>query len=245
VAVIATQDCDVASFRRVALARLCYACLHPTLNFQFAKMYYSRVTDKLYGRVSRLFLAPLLEAVVRLAGHQPLVDFLLSFRYPLAGEIALHRALAETLPGTHGWGLEIATLCELFRRVDPRAICQVDGGSGYDHKHQPGAEALTGMCQEIAQELTTQLTREGLPPDAVSAQSLQHAFRRENSDAQRRYAALAQINGLPFDVAEERRLSSAFADAFQASALDPKQALPSWSSVRTAIRGWSRPCSAE
>src|SRR5204863_692618 len=88
-AIVATQDCDVASFRRADLARLCYAVAHPQLGYRFAKMYYSRVTDRLYGRVSRLFLAPLLHAVVRVAGHQPLVDYLLSFRYPLAGEVAL------------------------------------------------------------------------------------------------------------------------------------------------------------
>ena len=59
-AIIATQDCDVASFRRQDLARLCYAVAEPRLGFAFAKMYYPRVTDRLYGRVSRLFLAPLL-----------------------------------------------------------------------------------------------------------------------------------------------------------------------------------------
>ena len=126
-------------------------------------MYYSRVTDRLYGRVSRLFLAPLLHAIVRVAGHQPLVDFLLSFRYPLAGEVALTRELAATLPASSGWGLEIGQLCEVFRRVDPREVCQVDGGAGYDHKHQPAATALAGMAAEIARELFAQLAAEGLP----------------------------------------------------------------------------------
>ena len=74
-------------------------------------MYYSRVTDRLYGRVSRLFLAPLLHALLRVAGHQPLLDFLLSFRYPLAGEVALTRELATTLPASSGWGLEIGSVC--------------------------------------------------------------------------------------------------------------------------------------
>jgi glucosyl-3-phosphoglycerate synthase len=52
---IVTQDADVTSFRSGTLARLCAACLHPQLGFHFARMYYSRVTDRLYGRVSRLF----------------------------------------------------------------------------------------------------------------------------------------------------------------------------------------------
>ena len=41
------------------------------------------------------------------AGHIPLVDFLLSFRYPLAGEVAMTRELAASLRPSAGWGLEI------------------------------------------------------------------------------------------------------------------------------------------
>jgi glucosyl-3-phosphoglycerate synthase len=209
--IIATQDCDVASFRRVDLARLCYAVAHPQLGYRFAKMYYSRVTDRLYGRVSRLFLAPLLHAVVRVAGHQPLVDFLLSFRYPLAGEIALTRELATELPMSSGWGLEIGQLCEVFRRVDPREVCQVDGGTGYDHKHQPAATALTGMAAEIARELFSQLAAEGLPNDAAFRAAVAAAYRREAAHALRRSANLALINGLPFDEAAEREMLEGFA----------------------------------
>ena len=210
-AIFTTQDCDVASFRRADLARLCYAVAHPALGYRFAKMYYSRVTDRLYGRVSRLFLAPLLHAVIRVSGHVPLVDFLLSFRYPLAGEIALTRDLAGTLPISDGWGLEIGQLCEIFRTVDPREVCQVDGGTGYDHKHQPAATALAGMAAEIARELFAQLAAEGLPADAAYIAAIASAYRRESIHALRRSAHLAQINALPFDAAAERAAIDAFA----------------------------------
>ncbi len=209
--IFVTQDCDVASFRRADLARLCYAVAHPQLGFRFAKMYYSRVTDRLYGRVSRLFLAPLLHALVRVAGHQPLVDFLLSFRYPLAGEVALTRELAAALPMSDGWGLEIGQLCEVFRRVDPREVCQVDGGPGYDHKHQPAATALADMAAEIARELFAQLTIEGLPGDAAFHAALATAYRREAAHALRRSASLALINALPFDESSERVIVETFA----------------------------------
>src|SRR4029079_9512017 len=106
--IVALQDCDVTSFQRGTLARLCYACAHPQLNYAFAKMYYSRATDRLYGRVSRLFFAPLLHAIVRLAGPRPLIDFLLSFRYPLAGECAFTCDVASRLPLSSNWGLETA-----------------------------------------------------------------------------------------------------------------------------------------
>jgi glucosyl-3-phosphoglycerate synthase len=209
--VFATQDCDVSSFQRADLARLCYAVVHPQLGYRFAKMYYSRVTDRLYGRVSRLFLAPLLHAVMRVAGHHPLVDFLLSFRYPLAGEVALTRDLAAGLPVSSGWGLEIGQLCEVFRRVDPREVCQVDGGTGYDHKHQPAATALADMAAEIARELFVQLAAEGLPSDAAFHAAVAAAYRREAAHALRRSAGLALINGLPFDEATEQGIVETFA----------------------------------
>ncbi len=215
--IIATQDCDVASFRRVDLARLCSAVVHPQLGYRFAKMYYSRVTDRLYGRVSRLFLAPLLHAIVRVAGHQPLVDFLLSFRYPLAGEVALTRDLAASLPVSFGWGLEIGQLCEVFRRVDPREVCQVDGGTGYDHKHQPAATALADMAAEIARELFVQLAAEGLAKDAAFHAAVAAAYRREAGHALRRSAALALINGLHFDEAAEQAIVATFAERLAGS----------------------------
>ena len=232
VTAIATQDCDVASFEKTILARLCYACADPAMNFAFAKMYYSRVTDRLYGRVSRLFLAPLLQALVRVAGHHPLLDFLLSFRYPLAGESAMRRSLAETLPGAAGWALEIANLCEVFRRVDPRDVCQVDGGTDYDHKHQPGTGALAAMCREVAHELLAQLAREGIPSDPAFHQALAFAFRRESADAHRRYAALARINGLPFDAMEESALAESFAGILESTVPLPQPVLLSWERLR-------------
>jgi glucosyl-3-phosphoglycerate synthase len=216
--IFVTQDCDVASFRRADLARLCYAVAHPQLGYRFAKMYYSRVTDRLYGRVSRLFLAPLLHALVRVAGHQPLVDFLLSFRYPLAGEVALTRDLAATLPASSGWGLEIGQLCEVFRRVDPREVCQVDGGPGYDHRHQPAATALAAMAGEISHELFVQLAAEGLPDDADFHAAVATAYRREAAHALRRSASLAFINRLPFDETSERAIIETFAARLAATA---------------------------
>ena len=210
-AIIATQDCDVASFHRRDLARLCYAVAEPRLGFAFAKMYYPRVTDRLYGRVSRLFLAPLLHALLRVAGHQPLLDFLLSFRYPLSGEVAMTRETAAALRLAPGWGLEIGQLCEVFRHLDPRTVCQVDGGAGYDHKHQPAATALAAMAGEIAAELFRQCATEGLPSDAAFRAAIATAYRREADLALHRSASLALINDLPFDESSEREMVETFA----------------------------------
>ncbi len=226
---ILTQDCDVTSFRRVSLARLAYACAHPKLNFGFAKMYYPRVTDRLYGRVTRLFLSPLLQALVRTAGHHPLLDFLLSFRYPLAGECAIRRTVIESLPMHPGWGLEIGLLCELFRKVDPREICQVDGGSDYDHKHQPVTAGLEGMCSEIAETLLEQLASEGVLVSDSLRQAVVGAYQREGSLAVQRSAALALINGVPFDEGEEGENVRIFGNCLTRLPSSQKSsALPSW-----------------
>ncbi len=207
--VFATQDCDVASFQRQDLARLCYAVTH--LGFSFSKAYYSRVTDRLYGRVTRLFFGPLLHACVRVVGHQPLLDFLNSFRYPLAGEVALTRAAAAALPIAPGWGLELGMLCDVFRQLDPREVCQVGGGRGYDHKHQPAATALADMAGEIAAELFRQLGAEGLPETPDLRAAIATAYRSEAEIALHRSAALAKINGLPFDADSEREVVGRFA----------------------------------
>ncbi len=236
--IAALLDCDVTTFHREMLVRLCTACAHPALNFAFAKMYYSRIASargRIYGRVSRLFLAPLLRALVRVVGHQPLLDFLLSFRYPLAGECALRLDLAATLPFDAGWGMEIGLLCEIFRRVDPREICQVDGGRDYDHKHQPlGCDTRTGLFQmsrEIAAALFAQLAEEGLPMTEKFLDELTASHRREAAAALARTRSLALINGLDFDEEDESAHIAAFTDALREAAAQflagaPRATLP-------------------
>ncbi len=206
--VIATQDCDVASFRLHDLARLCLPVA--TMGFRFAKAYYSRATDRLYGRVTRLFVAPLLQACTRVLGHHPLLDFLASFRFPLAGEIALTTETARLLPIAPGWTLELAMLCEAFRQIDPREICQIDGGSGYDHKHQPATTALAEMSAHIAAELYRQLAAEGLSSSPETRAAIAEAYRREAAHSLRRSTALAQINALAYDKRDEEEAITAF-----------------------------------
>lgn len=206
--IIATQDCDVASFRRHDLARLCMPIA--ALGFQFSKSYYSRATDRLYGRVTRLFVAPLLQACTRVLGHHPLLDFLASFRFPLAGEVAMTVAAARLLPIAPGWALELAMLCDVFRTIDPRDVCQVDGGSGYDHKHQPASTALAEMAGHIAAELIRQLQIEGLPFGADARSAIADAYRREAAHALRRSEALARINSLAYDAQSEQDTVAAF-----------------------------------
>jgi len=243
--IVVTQDCDVASFRRDMLSRLCFAALHPDLGYDYSKMYYSRVTDRIYGRVSRLFLTPLLHALVRVTGHHPLLDFLLSFRYPLSGECALRRDLAGSVSLCADWGLEIGLLCEVFRQVEPARVCQVDGGGNYDHKHQPlgaGAGADSGlykMARQIARALFTHLIDEGIAITGAFLPAAQSSYHRESRDALLRYRNLALINGLPFDTAAEQHAIELFSKALAEStnnAVDSVAVnLASWKRVQEAI----------
>lgn len=236
--IVVFQDADVVSFNRPILARMCLACAKPEWGFDFVKMYYSRATDRLYGRVSRLFLSPLLHALIEVCGHLPLLDFLRGFRYPLSGECAMSASLAGTLEFESGWGLEIGMLAEVFRKVDPVRIAQVDGGSGYDHKHQPAEAGLKKMCVEIAETLLRQLLAEGCGLDARFANSLSRAMQTEFAEAVRRSEILAQINGFAFDLGPETALSELFRGSvppilsdFQKPAAYPARTLPSWQTV--------------
>ncbi len=216
--IIVTQDCDVRSFRRETLARLCHACAHPGLDFAFAKLFYARATDRLYGRVSRLFLAPLLRAARGLGGGEGLVEFLLAFRYPLAGECAMRRDLAAQLRLHDGWGLETGMLCEVFRHTPPERVCQVEGGEGYDHRHHSAkGGVLEEMAAQVAGALLAYLRRESKArrTDAPMGE-LVRRFRVEAAAALRRSAALALINGLPFDEAGEHALAERFAQQLEA-----------------------------
>jgi glucosyl-3-phosphoglycerate synthase len=55
-------DADIVNFRREMLARLVLPALDPIVDFDFVKAYYARYSDSLHGRVTRLFLSPLLAA---------------------------------------------------------------------------------------------------------------------------------------------------------------------------------------
>ncbi len=172
--VIALHDCDIVTYDRDYVARLCYPVVNPGLGYEFCKGYYARVTDRLHGRVTRLFISPMIRALQRLVGPNPLLTFLDSFRYPLAGEFAMVTDLAWTnrIPGD--WGLEIGVLAEVYRNCALRRVCQADLSDKYEHKHQtlsadnPNA-GLHKMCVDISKALFRNLANE----DDAAINSLQ------------------------------------------------------------------------
>ena len=102
---VALHDCDILTYDREFLARLCYPVAHPALGFDFCKGYYARLTDRLNGRVMRLFITPLLRALKSILGLHPFLVYMDTFRYPLAGEVALDTDLVRRVRIPHDWAL--------------------------------------------------------------------------------------------------------------------------------------------
>lgn len=114
--IIAIHDCDILTYSRELLHRLCYPLANPVMDYKFCKGYYSRVTDRLHGRVTRLFVFPLIKAMERIIGQNPFLRYLESFRYPLSGEFSIVADLARINRVSGDWGLEIGVLAGVYRR---------------------------------------------------------------------------------------------------------------------------------
>jgi glucosyl-3-phosphoglycerate synthase len=247
--VIAVHDCDITTYDRELLARLCYPVANPNLNYEFAKGYYGRVSERLYGRVTRLFVTPLLKALKAVLGSHPLLDYLDSFRYPLAGECSMTTELARINRIPSDWGLEIGTLVEVYRNCSPKRICQVELTENYDHRHQPlsendAARGLHRMVVDIASSAIRNLASYGVEFDAGFLNTLTAAYRRTAQDAIAAYSHDASLNGLGFDRHEEELAVETFSRALRVAGLgfvkDPMEVpqIPNWSRVTSALPGF-------
>ncbi len=219
---IAFQDADVVNYNREMLARLVLPTIDPTIDFDFVKAYYARVTDRLHGRVTRLLLAPLLAAFTRLVGADPYVRYLASFRYALAGEFVVKCDLAQRMRLPCDWGLEIVTLFEALRHRAPARIGQVEIAERYEHKHQelsardPG-RGLHRMARDVTKHLLRTLAAAGVNLSEGVLRSLLAAYQREAEDAVADSYAMAAINGLKYDRHSEEETVHVFLRAVRTS----------------------------
>ncbi len=243
--VVALHDCDIRDYSRELLARLCFPVVHPHLNFEFAKGYYGRVAGRMYGRVTRLFVTPLLRALRSVLGAIPVLDYLEGFRYPLAGECSMTTELARVNRIPSDWGLEVGVLTEVFRNCSLKRICQIELVENYDHKHRGLSEhdpsrGLHRMAGDIAASLIRNLASYGVTFDAGFLNTLIAAYVRTAQDAVASYHADALLNGLHFDRHGEEVAVETFSRALRAAGLgfvrDPMGApqIPNWSRVHAA-----------
>lgn len=247
--IIGLHDCDIVTYSREMLARLYYPVVNPKLNYSFCKAYYARVSDKLYGRVTRLFVTPIVRALIKLIGSHHLLLFLDSFRYPLAGEFCMTADLARVNRIPWDWGLEVGVLAEVYRNISTGWVCQVDISDNYEHKHQILSTAnnpqtgLTKMCIDIAKSLFRTLSSEGMVFSEAFFRSLVATYLKLAEDTIMKYEGDAAINGLFFDRHEEAKAVEAFTNGIAIAGKiimeDPLGAplIPNWNRVISAIPG--------
>ncbi|MDY7031304.1 MAG: glycosyl transferase, partial [Thermodesulfobacteriota bacterium] len=102
--VIALHDCDILTYHREMLGRLVFPVASTRMDYEFCKGYYSRVTDKMHGRVARLFFTPLIRSLMKTLGTLDILCYYDSFRYPLSGEFSMLTDLARINRIPADWG---------------------------------------------------------------------------------------------------------------------------------------------
>jgi glucosyl-3-phosphoglycerate synthase len=244
---VALHDCDIVTYHRSLLARLIYPVANPRFNYEFCKGYYARVADgKVNGRVSRLLVTPLLRALKKTLGDMEYIEYMDSFRYPLAGEFSFRRDVLTDILIPSDWGLEIGVLSEMYRNYAKNRLCQVDIADNYDHKHQTlSADDDTGglskMSIDIAKALFRKLATRGITFNTETFRSLKATYYRIALDFVETYHNDAVMNGLSLDIHSEEQAVELFAENIMKAGeafLDypmEKPFIPSWSRVISAI----------
>ena len=244
---VALHDCDIKTYDRRMLAKLFYPVVNPLFNFEFCKGYYPRVADnKMNGRVARLLVFPLLTALEKTIGKSEYLEFMKSFKYPLAGEFSFRRNILPELRISSDWGIEVGILSEMQRSFSPQNICQVDLADTYDHKHQvlsidDETKGLSRMSIDIIKTFIKKLATQGNSFSREKFRSLKATYYRSALDLIDIYRSDADMNGLQFDSHTEEKAVELFAEnimkAGESFVLNPMDTpfIPTWSRVKSAI----------
>ncbi len=244
---IALHDCDIVTYDRSMLARLLYPVANPNFNYEFCKGFYARVANgKIHGRVSRLLVTPLIRALKRTIGQSAYLDFIDSFRYPLAGEFSFRADVMTDIRIPSDWGLEIGVLSEMNRNYANNRLCQADIADIYDHKHQElsaedSEKGLSRMSIDISKALFRKLATNGVVFKAETFRSIKATYFRIALDFVETYENDARMNGLSFDVHSEEQAVELFAKNILNAGHDflenpmEKPFIPSWNRVISAI----------
>ena len=224
--VVVGHDTDISSYGRELIVKLAYPLVHPSMPYRFAKGYYGRVSGRLYGRVTRLMIFPLIQSFIECLGPLPLLQHLESFRYPLAGEFGANIETLGRFSIPSGWGLEIAMLCDVRRHLNPKEICQVDLGSNFEHRHRrmdeepedarPDAGLLTA-ASEVAICLFTEILSE-VGGDKSLLIRVCELYKTKSAEWVERFEHVALLNGLEFHRSQEQYTAELFAATLTAIA---------------------------
>ena len=232
--------------------------IEPTANlnndFEFCKGYYARIspTEKaMKGRVTRLFVTPFVDAMMHTMhdrGIHEIEKFFAyhrTYNYPLAGEFSFTSRLARGINIAYDWGLEVSTLSEVYQRVIPRKIAQIDLLPNYEHKHQVLSQdnsnkGLHKMVVDITKFYLNYMRSHGLPLDDAYVDMIQKTYYQTALQFIKNYSDDAEVNNLAFDRLQEERNARYFRDfigtAWQQCTEETESTLiPSWNRVLYSI----------
>lgn len=244
---IALHDCDIVTYQRDLLARLIYPVANPAFHYEFCKGYYARVANgTINGRVSRLLVTPLLRSLKKIIGLDDYVEYLDSYRYPLAGEFSMRADVLNDIRIPSDWGLEIGVLSEVKRNYSTNRLCQVDIADNYDHKHQQVSyddehQGLSKMSIDISKAIFRKLATNGVVFSLETFRSIKATYYRVALDFIETYHNDAIINGLELDIHAEEKAVELFAENIMKAGMyfleNPMETpfIPSWTRVNSAL----------
>lgn len=244
---VALHDCDIVTYKRDLLARLLYPVANPNFNYEFCKGYYARVAEgKLNGRVSRLMVTPLLRALKKMFGPDEYLEYLDSYRYPLAGEFSMRADVFNNIRIPSDWGLEIGVLSEVKRNYSTNRLCQVDIADNYDHKHQSLSlnnpeGGLSKMTHDISKAIFRKLATNGVVFNHGTFRTIKATYYRIALDFIETYYNDAVMNNLNVDRHSEEEAVELFAQNIMNAGEDflanPMETpfIPSWNRIISAV----------
>lgn len=222
--VIALHDCDIVTYDRLLLGRLIEPVANPNNDFEFCKGYYARISPSeraMKGRVTRLFVVPFVDAMMKIMrerGFYELENFFQyhrSFNYPLAGEFTFSSHLARGLNIAYDWGLEVSTLSEVYNKLITKKIAQVDLARNYEHKHQEMSQedaqrGLHRMVVDIAKFYLNYMRSHGFALDDSIIDMILHTYYQNALNFIKSYSDDAEVNNLIYDRYSEEQAAHYF-----------------------------------
>jgi len=174
------------------------------------------------------------------------LEYLDSYRYPLAGEFSMRADVFNDIRIPSDWGLEIGVLSEVKRNYSTNRLCQVDIADVYDHKHQSLSiddvnAGLSKMCTDISKAIFRKLATNGVVFNQETFRTIKATYYRIALDFIETYYNDAMMNGLTVDRHTEEQAVELFAqnivNAGQHFLDNPMETpfIPSWNRVISAI----------
>lgn len=204
-ALIVTLDADLKTFTPAFLDKILYPLVF--LGAELNKGYYVRYANgKLTGRLARLLVFPLLQAIKCQLGAHDIYDFLSEFRYPLSGDVAITSSLISRLQVMQGWSYDLSLLVQAYKTTARNTLFQTEVTDNYQHvnRDENSHDGLLVTAAEIIDYLRNLCN--------LDQNQLIIDYRRCAANFIYRYECMALFNSLNFSKVEEEHLVGQIAD---------------------------------